>query len=212
MMTGSINGKKAVFVENPKAASHAIRDGLKKLRLADKTRCDMTNDRSHSRHAIAEEGMALNNGLVLGVVRNPYSRMVSGWMHESWGRTDFETWIKGREWFTGELDFKRCPQKCWLANATTTLYFESLDIAWENFCRYESLIYSPLQRINVGTLRRTSDLDWRKYYTTKARDIVEDRFYPDLAYFGYTFDRDGPHPDAMEKDLTLMETEHETIQ
>lgn len=113
------------------------------------------------------------------VVRNPFDRIVSGWRYN--GRlVDFSRWLKGAPWMDSGLDIKRTPQVTWAWNCNHVIRFEEIEDGWEKFLRKVNLPYRKLPHVNS-----TQHDHYKDIIGPEARQIIEDRFYPDMAAWGY---------------------------
>lgn len=112
------------------------------------------------------------------VVRHPVDRMLSGWMHESYGKVEFSDWLVGDAWTPGvTLDFKRTPQIAWWGNCNHVLKLETLDEDWREMWAQYGIEPVDLPKENVGT---------RVIYEPSQKDIeiITDRFAPDFRFYG----------------------------
>lgn len=151
-------------VENPKCATQSMRAALPES------------------HITAEQHQYLWDvfpDVRCVVVRNPFDRMVSGWRYN--GRLgDFKKWLTGAPWSASGLDIKRTPQTTWAWRCNHVIRFEALDDGWRRFLDKVSLPYRPLPHKNA-----TEHDHYRDIIDAESRAIIEDRFYPDFAAWGY---------------------------
>jgi hypothetical protein len=83
------------------------------------------------------------------------------------------------------LDVRRVPQIAWANSCNYIMRFENLEEDYEKFCAHVGIDHKPLLYKNKSEQR-----DGRRYrdvMSSKVREIVEDRFAPDLKRFGYTW-------------------------
>lgn len=169
-----IVGPDWICVENPKTGSNSMRRTL----LAE------GGEVVHHKHLTM---MAAHNlppkRHVFVVVRNPWDRMVSGWAYATKQEEPFETWLTGGVWDVGAgLDFKRVPQTVWADQCSRWLRFEDLEGEWERYSKHLGFT-TPLRHMNAST-RPT---DYREAYNLRTKNIVMDRFWPDIEQWGYEF-------------------------
>lgn len=169
-----IIGEKYVFIENPKTASTSISHALrssghgrnvygKHIPLVDTRMLRRSEDDPRGRHIIA------------CVVRNPFERMVSGWLHTTKRRQTFREWLRGDEWRCGPFDFKRTPQTAWTHQCTLIISFADLEAGFANFCDR-----AGLPRIKLDHKNASKPYNYEDELTDADREIIRDRFYPDF--------------------------------
>lgn len=118
------------FVQNPKAGSSAITDAL----LPFCAPLGVHEPRGWSKHDIPTPGRVPYRTHRLGVVRNPFDRLVSAWSYYcSLPRRDpvtFRRFVLDSHWYIGRrpflIDFCSTPQTAWLLSCTDILRHETL--------------------------------------------------------------------------------------
>jgi len=166
-----------VFVENPKTGTRSWFAALRKHCGAEVI---------DSTHATLMTRYNFNKPpLCAVVVRNPWDRMVSGWAHHAKDTSiNFEAWLTGEPWEAGVgLDIKRVPQTCWAWQCNHIMMFEYLEAEWEDFLRTIGMPNIKLPNRNQSVRPK----DYREVYNDRTRQLVADRFAPDIQRWGYTF-------------------------
>ena len=159
-----ILGEDFAFVANPKTGSRSAREVLP--------------GKPWGRHAhnyyIPEK-----RPRVVGVVRNPFDRVVSGWRGycESREEMPLDHYLEMRfDEFLG-VPFQVWPQSAhWLKPCNVVLRFERL--AEDFFGAF------GLELPHEGATRRGP---FKDHYTAETRQVVEDRFAADFARWGYSW-------------------------
>jgi len=145
------------------------------------------------------------------VVRNPWERLVSWWtMAHVQGRHhrirrqatasfasyvydlgSFHAFLAAGDVCYHDSDGWRwpfCPQVNYISGpdgqivVDHILRFERLDQDWPTFCGTVGLPPTPLEVTNA-----TPHAPYRDYYTPETRDLVAEKFAPDIAQFGYEY-------------------------
>lgn len=170
-----IAGKDWLFVGNPKAASTTLRHAFIH---------DLQGETLYTQHIpYITASMVPAVRLCIVCVRNPWDRMVSGWAYNTHMGESFESWLTGSKWEVGiGLDFKRCPQTCWAWQCNKVLRFERLQEDWDRLCERQGWPRRDLRHKNPSERP-----DYRNVYTDRTREIVADRFAPDIEAWGYEF-------------------------
>lgn len=163
------------FVRNPKTASSAIFSVLTKTGFEGVVR--------GNRSATHDFPLEPIPGLVFGVVRNPWARLVSGWGMDTRNKDiSFNRWVKNDPaWLIEDYDFARTSQRLWLEHCTMILRFENLA---EEFAQL-GLGELPLANVNRKTTGHYTD-----YYDEWTRSHVEINFGWEIQKFGYRFGGD----------------------
>lgn len=167
-----ISGGDWIAVCNPKAASTSLRAALGEFpRIAEV-------------HVPLCSARLCDGARVRAVIiRNPYDRIVSGWVHNARDGEPFDEWLKsGTSLECGVgLDFKRVPQRAWAQKCNALIRFEHLDQDFDHFCRAVKIAPRPFPHEGAGRPRP----HYRDMIDSKSRAIVEDRFAPDFEAWGY---------------------------
>lgn len=165
-----IQGDGWCLVENPKCATNAMRAALKGFL------CDP------EKHATATSRNTAGKQLRAVCVRNPFDRIVSGWAYNTRGETPFFEWLTDPSpWECGVgLDFRRVPQTAWAWRCNHIMRYERLDGDWKRFCGAIGRKTVPL-----GVENASHRPHYRDVIDPRSRAIIEDRFAPDIATFGY---------------------------
>ena len=154
------------MVENPKTASSSMREALRLFKRGERHR-PVWGDKSRIRGVF---------------VRNPFDRLVSGYFYnEHRARIGFHEWLTGQPWAVHGMDIKRVPQTAWAWGCTHVFRFEELESEWGRWLKTASLPSCELPRLNAGKERP----HYRDFIDDASRAIIEDRFYPDFAAWGY---------------------------
>ena len=176
-------GENFLFVENPKTGSTSMQNALLAAGLGE----TILNKHEYITTSVDRQ---YRRRWRMVCVRNPWDRMVSAFHHcnrsaepEKWGGL-FEQWVLGDKWeLTPGIDFKRTPQSLWYWKTNAIIRFENMA---EDF---------PAQMHKMGHHNVTLPHDnkakirngYRHYYTEKTREVVRDRFLPDILKYGYNF-------------------------
>lgn len=174
MVIGGKAPHKFVLVENPKCASTSLRWAFRELGgepiLQKHSRLVELEDRDDYRHKVC-------------VVRNPWDRMVSAWSYAG-KNYEFEEWLTDQEpWANYGIDMKRTPQIAWSFRCNHTVKYEYLEESWPKLLERMQLPFVPLPKRNTSEHK-----PYQEYYNDRTREIVADRFGPDIKQFGYTFE------------------------
>ncbi len=163
-----------LFIENPKTGTRSAEDALLRAGAEKIQATHSTLMTYHSKDLPP---------LRFVVVRNPWDRMVSAWAYNSKGVGSFGSWLTGPAWEAGVgLDLKRCPQRCWAWQCNFVLRFERLEEEWDKMCEKLKLSNAVLKHLNGS-----DHSHYRDVYTSKTRELVADRFAPDIVSWKYTF-------------------------
>ena len=138
----------------------------------------------------------------MGIVRNPWDRMVSAWAYvrkrlpDQFGEVSFPDFVMGKPlWTIGRkptlIPFQQTSQMAWLWPCNDILMFEALDDDLPLWAR------KVLGRKMAAGVSNTSDRTWvgyRDYYLTRSVpenqeliDWVADVFKPEIDLFEYHF-------------------------
>lgn len=194
-----IFGNNWSFVQNPKAASSAVTDAL--LPFCRPVPPSLLPDGKFSKHDIPRPGTYPRKEFRLGIVRNPYDRLVSAWAYlvhrqpETWGNVSFREFVLDRQWMIGRaprlIDFCRTPQTAWLADCNYVLRFERLNT---DFAEWSMRAIG--RRVNLGhTNPSPRSGGFAGYYMItngggldhEMLDVVRSRFEFDIKLWGYDF-------------------------
>lgn len=159
-------GASFIFVENPKAASRSVSDALRHVA-----------DYDASSHVHSPD-VPPTDKLIVGVVRHPFDRIVSGWRYFCrWRREVSLIAYLGMD--SDDLlgvPFQHWPQGRWLDRCHVVLRFERLAL------EFRRVFGLDLPHMN------TSDRGhYRDHFDTRTRRIVEKRFAADFARWGYSW-------------------------
>ena len=177
-------GERFVFVENPKTGSTSVNNALFSVSAAQRVL------KKHENFSAGAERQ-YNRRYRVVAVRNPWDRMVSGYLFNNRGKhkqgreiPQFEEWLQGDKWqIAPGIDFKRTPQCFWTWKMNTIFRFERISEDFEEFCQTVG-IKATLPHDNASKDRQP----YTHYYTEKTKRIVEDRFWPDIIEYNYKFD------------------------
>ena len=183
-MIGNSNGTPPwLYVNNPKTGSQCISQALYQVRGTEQVGIHhsfLMDGRQHREYKAK-----------LTSVRNPWDRMVSAWAFHTGRRgkrpvekgQTFEEWlIDPKPWQLCGVDMKRTPQVAWAHQTKFQIRFEYMQSSFEEACRVFGIDAPALV-----TQNESCHDYYRDYYSTKLRDIVADRFAPDIAEWGYRF-------------------------
>lgn len=190
------------FVQNPKAASSSITDAL--LPHCAPVHPGNLPLGKPSKHDIPHPGAAPFMPHRLGVVRNPWDRLVSAWCYlqerrpKNWTPVGFREFVMGPGgWYVGRapalVNFCRVPQSAWLWYCSEVIAFEHLSFT---FGRWSKLVIGhEIQLPRTNRSERSGG--YIGYYTREDGsidqelvDFVQDIFAYDVKAFGYEFARD----------------------
>jgi hypothetical protein len=190
---------KAIFIRNPKCATISIRSAINKQGSG--TRFDELE-----KHQTALQWMGeipnYKKHFVFSVCRNPYDRLLSGYMFickrkldkhekilEKYG-TDFESFVLNLEEDFGmklaDVDMVTWPQWIWVTDSKGNCIvdnigrFEKLPEWWKSLCKQRGWKHSPLPKSN-----KTRHGPWREYYTPDMIKVVNEQYADDFNLFGY---------------------------
>lgn len=149
----------------------------------------LTNDSGQGKHSTIQRAHLLlgkDLGMTFTIVRNPWDRMVSGFLYykrKNRFRNEnitFEQFIRSKNWYSlGTSQARFFPTRY----MDHVLRFENLDNDFKIIQNYFG-VYEGLSKQNVGG----RDDSYQDYYTPDLIDIVAQRHYKDIQRFGYTFD------------------------
>lgn len=147
------------------------------------------------------------NDFKVGVVRNPFDLLVSNYallhrmdvlMHHydrDLAALDFRDWLtlvahrRGKYPLRYPLHFQYFRDD-WSLGVDYLARFETLDADLAEVARLTGGTFTPQAPVNTSPRN-----PWRGYYDDQMLAMVEDAWYADLAYFGYS--RDGVTDDAL---------------
>jgi len=167
------------------------------------------------------------NMLKFSLTRNPFSWLVSWYMHgtpdteDGWGNVNYIYGIRSFPEFVEKFCSPRVP---WNHSLNTTYWKRSMYAQWfnrESECIVNFAIRSERLHAGIDTLFTAAGLpnmdhpprsnsnyshrknkDYRDYYDSASREIAEKYFARDLQVFGYDFD--GPTDDRIIYDIERM--------
>jgi hypothetical protein len=172
-----------IFVENPKTASKSISVMLEKHggnRSLVK--------RNHTALVEFNEMLPKKKFRVV-VVRNPFDRMVSGWLYtvgekRGGGKEEFKSWIKGWDWTVAPgIDFKRTSQLYWMSHCNIVIRFEKVEEGLRRVLEKVGIVDYELPHMHKSVNRQP----YQEYYDEEAKAIISDRFAMDLEKLEYSF-------------------------
>jgi len=182
------------FVQNPKAASSAVTDAL--LPFTAPQHVHAFPDGKPSKHYLPRSGCVPLKRHRLGVVRNPYDRLVSAWSYRRERDPDvpdFRTWVLHDEWKIGarprQIDFLRTPQIEWLAGCNKVFRFEDLNAEFARWSYKHLGREIRLERLNPSV--RSGGFvgyyigDGPGGFDTELIDEVRRRFWFDFEIWKY---------------------------
>lgn len=184
------------FVQNPHAASSSVTAALAPY-IERGASCGRT-DEPMRKHEIPRAGAVPLKRHRLGVVRNPYDRLVSVWSfcreHTHPG-VSFRNFVLHDEWKIGPssraIDVLRTPQMAWLVGCNKVLRFENLN---DEFARWSEAQLG--RRLDLPRLNRSARSGgFSAYYLTddgtgfdtELIDAVRSRFWFDFEVWRYGF-------------------------
>lgn len=202
-----------LFFENPRAASTSVVKSLSETYIGGSSfqikPQHMINDVSYPNHHFSLTPQERKGKVITATtIRNPWERMVSGWMHESQGSVGFEQWLLGDPWFIGApIDFKRTSQSAWALNSQVVLCVEhlkeqyvsllqGLSVSLEEINKHDLYGGAPVMtgsKLNASSAGHSSlakAINWREYYNNTTINIVADRFRWDIETYDYSFEED----------------------
>lgn len=116
-----------------------------------------------------------------GVVRNPYSRIVSWWKFRA-PKKPFKLWLNT----FGKIPFQRMTYKDYFQSSArhvdNIIHTESLQTDFDNLCDDIDIPRKKLPHKN-----KTRHIHYTEYYDEDTRQIVEEMFEDDIKYFKYKF-------------------------
>jgi hypothetical protein len=189
--------KKFIIICPPKTASTSVVVSLLKYASINKViRENYKNFEFTDEFAVASKHTPISammdkspfkNYLKIGMVRNPFDRIVSRW---KWHRakntfSDFITYSK-----RNPMPMKFDP----LSNQLNYFTFNN-EIKIDRFIRYESLQSDfnqvceeiGIAPIKLDHLNKTRRKDYTVYYNEKLKDMLSEIFHPDIDFFNYKF-------------------------
>lgn len=176
-------GENWVFVENPKTGSTSLHNAL--LAVG-----GISEGSKHDNLARQNQGYPWRRWR-FWTIRNPWDRLVSGYHHNTRSAKkaereypNFERWVLDDQWMiTPGIDFKRVPQQFWGHRCNIMLRFEYLEEDVYNLGKRLGLELT-LPHDNRSKYRQPN---YRDYYNSRLKEIVEDRFKPDILRGEYEF-------------------------
>lgn len=175
------------FIHNPKTAGTSISQWLD----------DNFKTVAGRKHGNYEEVQTYfpNTVYTFGVVRNPWSRLVSWYKFRGQGAGTFEEWFWDRYsaaqhnalGFNSNLIWARnwytliTPQCNWFDDETVVLKFEELETDF-------GIIQEKLQcKLDLPNTNNTPVDDYTQYYNRDLAETVRDIYLDDVIKFGYEF-------------------------
>lgn len=133
---------------------------------------------------ITTRGEWIKDYNIFAVIRNPFERLISGFESEIDDDIDFIEWVESKQFL--RYEWAR-PQTIWTHFGSWRIpnlfkmedrHFRRVVIDYGNSIGY------PMK----GTLdgKRTTR-KYRKYYSSRARIVVEKNFYEDFLHYNYTW-------------------------
>ena len=193
-----IFGKDWAFVQNPKAASSSVGDCL--LPYVEPVPPQQLPDGKPGKHAPYSPAAHPWRPHRLGVVRNPWDRMVSGWAYicerkPTWRGISFREFVLDRHWTIGiggnrSIEFQRTPQMAWLAYCNEVLRAENLAVEFDHWA--QAVLGESMRPPVTNTSARSGG--YVGYYLTPGGgydeeliEAVRDWHTMDLEAFDYEF-------------------------
>lgn len=176
---------KITFIHNPKTAGTSISQWLD-------DNFETVAGRKHGNHAEVSKFFP-NSKFSFGVVRNPWSRLVSWYKFAGHGSGSFERWFMDRLnthqtlGFSSNLMWARqwysltTPQTEWFNNDTHIIKLEQLATEFE----YIQQMLDCDRQLPVSNVTIVSD--YTKYYNEDLIELVRDIYLEDIIRFGYEF-------------------------
>ena len=143
------------------------------------------NTRGFNTHTKLEEVPNWRQYFSFGFVRNPWDRMVSGYMYLT-TRNQFKgSWDQYVGQFTkGRLrTAKQFAQHDMLKNCSFVGRFEHLQEDFDTICELAGITQRKLPHV-----WKTKHKPYIDYYTDEQKKIVEDAYSGDIGVYGFTFD------------------------
>lgn len=186
------------FVQNPKTASSAITDALGPYTVP--VPPGELPDGFPTKHDFYVPGHMPQRKFRLGVVRNPFDRMVSAWSYmrqrrpDTWGLVSFREFVLDAGWLIGRkpylVEFQTTPQIMWLAGCNCILRYEHLGPEFERWA--EAVLGERVDLPRTNTSERSGG--YPAYYIKEGGgwdeaviETVRSNFKLDLEAFGYGF-------------------------
>jgi hypothetical protein len=194
-----VSERKAIFIRNPKCATISIRGVFQHNDRG--VRIDELE--AHQRaHQWKDTIRDFDNHFVFSVCRNPYDRLLSGWLFicrrrldkhkdilKKYG-TNFTDFVLNLEADFGmqltEVDMVTWPQHKWFLDQKGNNLvneigrFESLNEWWLDLCKRRGWSQQPLPKRNT-----TKHGPWRDYYNPAMYKIVNQQYKKDFELFNY---------------------------
>lgn len=203
-----INHKlKCIFVEVPKTASTSIRSvignpskpHLNIVQIREKfisSQLETLNDNMNlsKEDALTQALNKFNSYFKFGFVRNPWDRVVSLYNRKEGmqlsDKMSFEQFV---EWIQNSSDTCIHPkehknQLDWFIDEKGEVIvdyigkFEDLENGWQYICQ-KIKVNEKLPHSNKNPTKK----NYKNYYNSRTRKIVEQKFRTDIEYFDYTF-------------------------
>jgi len=184
-----IANRNATFIHIPKTAGQAIINWFKQSPNVDLTYRDCPQ--GHPKRQWYDENWKqekLENVFV--VVRNPWSRLVSGYLYTKYGSEK----KYDRSWFVRKTfeEFVRnpsrhyLPQDLWYKETDTILKHENLK---EDFKLIQNFFndHRELETYNVTNVNK-ENFDWRTFYDEPLKEFVKEKYAKEIEFFGYEYD------------------------
>lgn len=176
---------KITFIHNPKTAGTSISQWLDENFIT-------LQGRKHGHIKEVEEYFP-DTEFTFGVVRNPWSRLVSWYKFAGHGSGSFESWFLNRLdthqtlGFSNDIMWARqwykltTLQSDWFGNDTYVIRFEQIN---DDFKKIQIMLDCdrPLTVTNA-----TNKDDYVDYYNQDLVDLVRDIYLKDIIKFGYEF-------------------------
>jgi chondroitin 4-sulfotransferase 11 len=189
---------KAIFIRNPKCATISIRNVLKYPGF--NTRVD--EDEAHQTATSWSKKPDYKDHFTFSVCRNPYDRLLSGWLFicrrkldkhekilETYGN-DFNAFVHNLDDDFGmkltEVDMVTWPQYKWMLDENGKCIvdeigrFERLSSWWAGLCQSKGWPTVELPKSNS-----TKHSHWRDYYTPEMIKIVNKQYKEDFVLLNY---------------------------
>jgi hypothetical protein len=186
-----------IFIRNPKCATISIRNVGKRLGFR-------IDEKDYHQTALEWKQMLpdYDDHFKFTVVRNPYDRLLSGYLficrrklpkhREILSRygTNFEKFVTGLDrdfkMKLTDVDMVTWPQKTWLTDEQGNVivdkigHFEDLGNFWKNLCQEKDWQFIPLPKSNA-----TRHGPWTNYYTSEMKEIVQNQYREDFELLDY---------------------------
>lgn len=191
---------KSIFIRNPKCATISIRSALKRHKDLN-VRIDEL-DYHQTAKQWQEQIKDFNDHFVFTVCRNPYERLLSGWLficrrkldkHKNilakYG-SDFKLFVRGlKDDFNIDLtdvDMVTWCQREWICDSQGKIIvdeigrFENLTSWWSQLCKKRGW-----PKIELVKSNSTNHGHWREYYTPDMIKVVNEQYADDFKLLNY---------------------------